>query len=561
VSPAQRAQIQPGPVQADVERASRRLAERTAVRRIWGGDPSLWTEDPAHSRIVANRLGWLSVVETMQARLDELRAFADDVRAAGLRRAVLLGMGGSSLAPEMLRATFGTAPGFLELFVLDTTDPATIASLEGAAGEAHGVPLRETLFVVASKSGTTVETLSHLAYFWDRSGGRGEQFIAITDSGTPLESLAHERGFRRVFLNPPDIGGRYSALSYFGLVPAALLGLDFNAFLDRARDMAERCRQERENPGLELGALLGGGARAGRDKVTLLAPDEVGSFGGWIEQLLAESTGKQGTGLIPVVDEPLGGPEVYGSDRLFARFLLGPGPVERELGVLIAAGHPLVTIRLQDRLDLGAELFRWEFATAVAGAVLAIDPFDEPNVQESKDNTRRLLDEFEENGRLPEPAPIAEAGGLSLSGALRSATLEGGLAEFLASARPGDYLALQAYLPCRDEVRARLQAIRWGLRDRLRVATTLGFGPRFLHSTGQLHKGGPPSGLFLQLTADDTVDLPIPGQRFSFGVLRRAQALGDFQALQARGRPAVRFHLGADVEAGLRRLENLLSAP
>jgi glucose-6-phosphate isomerase len=549
-----------GPIAPEVERASRSLGEADAVRRIWAHDASLWGQDALAERNITSRLGWLTVVETMQERVEGLRAFADEVRSAGFRRAVLLGMGGSSLAPDVLRQTFGAARGYLDLDVLDTTDPATLAHLE------RSLDLDQTLFLVASKSGTTLETLSHLAYFWAKTNGRGDQFVAITDGGTPLEALARERGFRRVFVNPADIGGRYSALSYFGLVPGALLGLDLTALLDRAARMAEACRPTGDGaratggPGLQLGAILGAAAVAGRDKLTLVLPDTIASFGDWVEQLIAESTGKQGKGIVPVVGEPLGAPEVYGDDRLFVALTLEGATPDERLGALQQAGQPVVTIPLRDTLDLGGEFFRWEFATAVAGVVLGINPFDEPNVQESKDNTNRVLEEFQRLGRLPEPESAARSNGLAVLGDAEAQSVEDALASFLDAARPGDYLALLAYLPYRESVRAALHDLRLRLRDRLRVATTLGFGPRYLHSTGQLHKGGPQTGLFLQFTGDDPEDVPIPGQPYTFGILKRAQALGDLQALQARGRPVRGIRLQGDLEAGLRHLATTLEA-
>jgi transaldolase/glucose-6-phosphate isomerase len=549
-----------GALSDDVERATRSLAEADAVHRIWAHDATLWGQDALAERNITNRLGWLTVVETMQERVESLRAFADEVRAAGFRRAVLLGMGGSSLAPDVLRQTFGAARGYLDLDVLDTTDPATLAHLE------RSLDLDRTLFIVASKSGTTLETLSHLAYFWAKTNGRGDQFVALTDGGTPLEALAGERGFRRVFVNPADIGGRYSALSYFGLVPGALLGLDLTALLDRAARMAEACRPTGDGvgasggPGLQLGAILGAAALAGRDKLTLVLPDAIASFGDWVEQLVAESTGKQGKGIVPVVGEPLGAPTVYGNDRLFVALTLEGEAPNEALTALQQAGQPVVTIPLRDTLDLGGEFFRWEFATAVAGVALGINPFDEPNVQESKDNTKRVLEEFQRLGRLPEPESAARSNGLAVLGDAEAQSVEDALASFLDAARPGDYLALQAYLPYGDAVRAALQDLRVGLRDRLHVATTLGFGPRYLHSTGQLHKGGPQTGLFLQFIADDPGDLPIPGQPYTFGILIRAQALGDLQALQARKRPVRGIRLHGDLEAGLRHLAAALDA-
>ena len=546
-----RQQAQLGPITAAVEEATHRLGGADAVRRLWGRDATLWGLAAEHQRVIANRLGWLTVVERMQEQVESLRRFADEVRGAGFRRAVLLGMGGSSLAPEVLRTTFGTRPGFLDLTVLDTTDPATVLAVD------RSLDLDQTLFLVASKSGTTIETLSHLAYFWQRTGGRGSQFVAITDTDTPLEALARERGFRRVFVNPADIGGRYSALSYFGLVPAALIGLDLGALLDRAARLAEACMTPQDNPGLQLGAVLAGAALAGRDKLTLVLPPELAAFGAWVEQLIAESTGKQGKGIVPVVDEPLGPPAVYGNDRLFVRLALEEVPEPPELVALAAAGHPVVTLPLRDPFDLGGEFFRWEFATALAGVVLGIDPFDEPNVQEAKDATARVLEEYERLGRLPEPELVARANGVGVLGAA-AASVEAALREFLEQVRPGDYLALQAYLPYQPAVQAALGALRVHLRDRLRVATTLGFGPRFLHSTGQLHKGGPDTGLFLQLVSEDPEDVAIPGRPYSFGVLKRAQALGDLRALEARGRRVRRVVLQGDLAASLRHLAMLL---
>ncbi len=547
---------------AAVANTLRQLTEADAVHRVWAHDPTLWSQDALQRRQIAARLGWLTVVEAMQGRVENLRAFADELRAAGFRRAVLLGMGGSSLAAEVLRATFGAARGYLDLDVLDTTDPATVLAVD------RSLDLDHTVFLVASKSGTTIETLSHLAYFWARTGGRGDQFVAITDPNTPLEALARERGFRRVFLNPPDIGGRYSALSYFGLVPAALLGIDLDALLDRAARLAEACRPGGDgaraaaegSPGLQLGAILAGCARASRDKVTLVVAPPFAAFGAWVEQLLAESTGKQGTGLVPIVDEPLGPPEVYGADRLFVHLTLDGDANDEALRALVAAGHPVVTIPLRDAFDLGAEFFRWEFATAIAGAALGINPFDEPNVQESKDNTQRVLQEYQRLGRLPSTDGAARSDGLVVLGGDPQETVEQSLAGFLDAARPGDYLAIQAYLPYRDAVRTALQALRVRLRDRLRIATMVGFGPRYLHSTGQLHKGGPPSGLFLQITAETTEDVPVPGQPFTFGTLERAQALGDWQALRARQRPVRWVHLQGDLEVGLARLAAAIEA-
>ena len=487
-------------------------------RRIWARDPTVWTDDPDTPEI-RDRLGWLTVGKAMAQQVASLRTFADEVRGE-YDRVVLCGMGGSSLAPEVLWRTFGAASGYPSLHVLDSTDPAAVRQAERGGDPA------KILFIISSKSGTTQESDSFFRYFWERTGGRGSQFVAITDPGTPLERLAGERRFRRTFLNPPDIGGRYSALSYFGLVPAALIGLDLETLLHRAHRMAEACAAcvpTLENPGAWLGVTLGEGALAGRDKATFVLSPRIASFGLWAEQLIAESTGKEGKGILPVADEPLGSPEVYGTDRVFVSMTLAgepDGEVEARLAALESAGHPVVHLRLEDRYDLGQEFFRWEFATAVAGAVLRINPFDQPNVAESKANTRTVL---AEGSAASPPASAAE------------------LERFLGGIQPGDYLAITAYLPPTEENDRRLAAIRLRLRDRLKVATTLGYGPRYLHSTGQLHKGGRPVGHFLQILDRSTDDLPIPGESFGFARLEAAQAEGDLLALRTRGRPAIRI--------------------
>ena len=495
--------------------------ERADVpKRIWGRDPTVWKPDPDTPEI-SDRLGWLNVGKMMAQQVKPLTAFAEEIRRE-FDRVVLCGMGGSSLAPEVLWRTFGQRTGFPTLAVLDSTDPrAVTAALAGGA-------LERTLFLVSSKSGTTQETDCLYRYFWERAGGRGAQFVAITDPDTPLARLAAERGFRRAFLNPKDIGGRYSALSYFGLVPAALIGIDVGQLLHRAHRMAEACAAwvpARQNPAAWLGAILAEAALAGRNKATFVLAPGIDSFGLWVEQLIAESTGKEGKGILPVAEEPLGSPQVYGRDRLFVALTLAGEEGENDateprLRALMATGHPVVRLALEDRYDLGQEFFRWEFATAVAGAILQINAFDQPNVAESKQNTKDVL-----AGKQP-PAPPATA-----------AELE----RFLAAVRPGDYLALMAYLPPTPQNDRRLGAVRARLRDRLTVATTLGYGPRFLHSTGQLHKGGPPVGHFLQITERPDRDVAIPSMPYTFGQLEAAQAEGDLRALRGRGRPAVRI--------------------
>ena len=529
--------------------------------RLWNRDPDLWKPgDRDAAASIGNRLGWLDVIDSMRGELPRLLALTTEVRDAGFRSCVLLGMGGSSLCPEVLRQSFGSAAGQPELFVLDTTDPAAIDTLS------RTLDPRTTLFIVASKSGTTIETLSHLAHFWQwvTAAGipePGAHFICITDPGSPLGDTARERGFRHLFENPADIGGRYSALSYFGLVPAAVIGIDLQTFLDRAAAMRSSCRPgvpAALNPGLVLGTVMGVMQRAGRDKVTILAPPRIAAFSLWAEQLIAESTGKEGKGLIPIGDEPIGEPSVYGEDRLFVVLRLPDDPPEfdAEVGALRAAGQPTVVLQLDDLLDLAAEFFRWELATAVAGAALGINPFDEPNVQESKDNTKKVLARVEAGGPLLDEAPTVTDDGISLYGDGGRDSVAASLGEYLAAVRRGDYVALMAYVTPTAENDAALQRLRVAIRDEHRVATTLGFGPRFLHSTGQLHKGGPDTGVFIQVTSDDAVDVPIPAQPFTFSTLKQAQAAGDLQSLREHGRRVIRVHAAGDLAVKLSRLSD-----
>jgi transaldolase/glucose-6-phosphate isomerase len=535
--------------------------------RLWQKDPSLWKSDPKNQEEIRNALGWLHVSEKMEENLRELEAFKKEVLEAGFRHVLLMGMGGSSLTPLVFERTFTPPADALPLTVLDSTDPATILRIE------HMLPLADTFFIVASKSGTTAEPLAFDDYFYDKvkqiKGERaGENFCVITDPGTPLVERAQERAYRKTFLNFPDIGGRYSALSYFGLVPAVLMGLDVSELLERALRMSHACAScvpAPDNPGLMLGAALGELARNHeRDKVTFLIPDAISSLGMWLEQLLAESTGKDGTGLLPVAGEPLGEPNVYGGDRVFVYMRLQDtvdDVLERGVSALREASQPVITIDLDDALDLGEEFFRWEIATAAAGAILGINAFNQPNVQESKDNTNRLLAKVHDQGKLPEEKPSLIEDPLKLYFDEKADTVPEVLRHFLAQARPGDYLALTAYLTEDADNDKLLQEIRVMLRDGLHIPTTLGYGPRFLHSTGQFHKGGPNTGLFLQLTADDMEDVPIPGAPYTFGIFKRAQALGDLEALQKHGRRAGRVHLGANINEGLMVLkEDLRSA-
>ncbi|MCH7979590.1 MAG: hypothetical protein IH935_11540, partial [Acidobacteria bacterium] len=489
-------------------------------------------------------------------------ALAESAKAEGISHVVLLGMGGSSLAPEVFQRTFGNAPGYPELRVLDSTHPEAVRAVEAA------VDLPRTLFLVSSKSGTTTETLSFFHYFWQRlsqtgsgekTGAPGSRFVAITDPGTPLEKLASERGFRRVFSAPEDVGGRYSALTVFGLVPAALIGVDVRRLLERAGQMAGACSSPSihehsglaENPGLALGAVLGAAARSGQDKLTLLASSSLDALPQWIEQLIAESTGKDGKGIIPVVGEPLGAPETYGTDRLFVRLCIRGeenAALESRTAALEAAGHPVVRINLSEKEDLGQEFFRWEVAVAAAGAVLGIHPFNQPDVQLAKKLAREAMAAKSGRAKGMGDERVRE---LSVE---RSEELKGTLGSWLQEAQAGDYLAIHAYMAPAMGTAAALQNLRAKLRDRLHLATTVGFGPRFLHSTGQLHKGGPKTGLFLQLVDEPATDLPVPEMTYSFGALIRAQAMGDFQALRQRGRRVLQVNMGNDVPAGLRGL-------
>jgi transaldolase/glucose-6-phosphate isomerase len=543
------------PVLEAINQRLQTFDEERFSARLFEHDATLWKADPRHREIIGNALGWLTVADDMLGKSSDLNGFAAQVASEGYTDAVLLGMGGSSLAPEVLRRTFAVAKGALDLRICDSTDPAAVRATEAA------IDLERTLFIVSSKSGATTETASFHAYFYERVRERfgeaeaGRHFIAITDPETSLHHEALAQDFRAVFLNPPDIGGRYSALSYFGLVPAALTGLDVRRLLERASHVTAVCRDgvpAREHPAFKVGAALGEFARAGRDKVTFFLSPSIASLGAWLEQLLAESTGKERTGLVPIDGEPPGPPVAYGDDRVFVYLNVEGEADDRNVGALQAlaeAGQPTMTLTLPDVWDVAAEFVRWEIAVAAAGAVLGIDPFDQPNVQESKDNTRRLLGELAADGRLPDLA--AAPGGRRFAVAVNDEGLAAALRELLNEVRPGDYVALQAYLPPAESHQRILQGVRLLLRDRLRVATTLGYGPRFLHSTGQLHKGGRASGVFLQLTCSQQQDLAIPGQPYTFGQLKQAQARGDLEALTSRGLRVLSVDLGPDPLPGL----------
>src|SRR5687768_11398034 len=527
------------------------------AERLWAKDGSLWAASGKPADEVAAWLGWLDLPDAMAARVSELEHLARDVREDGYRRAAVPGMGGSSLAPELFSRVFGWAGGpggngaastdGLELRILDSTHPDVVRGFRSWASEGR------TLFCVSSKSGSTTEPNAYQAAMGEIAPAL--DFVAITDPGTSLADLARAQEFRAIVEAPQDVGGRYSALTVFGLVPAALNGVDLAGLLDRAELMAEQCRtaDAAQNPGLTLGAAIGEAALAGRDKLTIVTSERLAALGDWAEQLVAESTGKQGKGIIPVVGEPLLDPGTYGDDRAFV-FVTLAGDTDTELGELADAlasrGHPVQRIELADPLDIGAEFVRWEIATAAAGIVLGIDPFDQPNVQESKDATKELLEAFRTRGALPQPAPLVSEAGIAATADPASlgdspVSVDGAVSQLLTLVEGGrDYLAILAYLPPDDAVVERLQRIRVRARDAIGVATTLGFGPRFLHSTGQLHKGGPDTGVFLQLTAEPSKDLPIAGWDETFGTLVAAQALGDLTSLQRRGRRALRLHLG-----------------
>ncbi len=550
--------------ESQVGAAFKDLDKNDFPARLWKKDASLWSNEPAQQEAIKDALGWLTVAETMSERVKELISFADEVRRAGFRDVVLLGMGGSSQSAELFAATFTSAPGYPKLHVLDSTVPETIRALD------RNIDITRTLFVVASKTGATVETLSNFNAFFERvkaksSNPAGSHFVAITDPGTRLAALAKENRFRRVFLNLPDIVGCYSVLSYFGLVPAALIGVDVAACVDRAIRMTHSsagCVRVEENPGVSLGAVLGALSKAGRDKVTFMISPPIGAFGLWVEQLLAESTGKDGVGLVPVCDEPIVGPKSYGKDRVFVYLKLGNGAdaaQDAAFESIKKAGIPTVQITLSEKIDLGEEFMRWEIAAATAGAVTGVDPFEQPGVQESKDNTSRILAEFGRIKNFPAQEPIAVSGQLALfSGGAAGDALRAGadfrdtVRGFMNLAQPGDYFATMAYVAPNPTVDREIAAIRKAVIERYGVATTFGYGPRCLHSTGQLHKGGPNSGLFMQITQDhrDRDSIAIPGAPYDFAQLNQTQYLGDFQSLQAHERRLIRVHLAGNDPIG-----------
>jgi transaldolase / glucose-6-phosphate isomerase len=536
------------------------------VARLWQKDATLWTGTDENSW-----LGWLNITEDQIAHLDALKQIRAEIKSAKFKNVLLLGMGGSSLCPEVLRLTFGKVVGFPELHVLDSTDPAQIKALE------KSVDLARTLCIVSSKSGSTLEPNIFEQYFFERISVKvgakeaGNRFIAITDPGSKMQQVAESNGFRRVCYGVPSVGGRYSALSNFGMVPGAVMGLDVEKFLKTTLEMVKACGAgvaPEANPGILLGTILGVAANHGLDKLTIVASPGISDLGAWLEQLIAESTGKTGKGIIPVDREKLGKPPVYGKDRIFAYLRLATKPnaaQDASVSALEKAGHPVVRITLPNTYALGQEFFRWEIATAVAGSIIGIDAFNQPDVEASKVETRKLTSEYEATGRLPSEAPFLEAAGIKLfadernAGQLRgSSKLAEVLRAHLSRIGAGDYFAVLGYLQMNSQNEKALQAIRHVVRDKKKVATCLGFGPRFLHSTGQAYKGGPNSGVFLQITCEDASDLPVPGQKYTFGVVKAAQARGDFAVLAERGRRALRVHLGKNLKSGLNTLSKAI---
>jgi glucose-6-phosphate isomerase len=540
------------------------------MQRVWQRDAKIWTGADE-----ANWLGWLDIVEEQVAQQDQLQKLAKEIQARGFQHVLLLGMGGSSLCPEVLRMTFGRITHYPTLHVLDSTDPAQVKFFE------HQIDIPKTLFIVSSKSGSTLEPNIFKQYFFERTRQAvgavkvGSHFIAITDPGSKMQQVAETDRFLHIFFGRPSIGGRYSALSNFGMVPAAVMGIDTKQFLARAAAMVQACGPTvavDDNPGAALGMILGTAAVNGRDKVTIITSPGISDLGAWLEQLIAESTGKIGKGIIPVDREHLAAPEVYGDDRVFVYVRLDSGAdadQDFKVDALEKAGHPVVRIAMPNIYELGAEFFRWEIATAVAGAIIGINAFNQPDVEASKIATKSLTSEYEAKGSLPAETPVVEDSGIKLftdeinatelaKAAAGDNTLAGYLKAHLARIKRGDYFAVLGYIQMNAEHEQTLQAIRHTVRDKKGVATVLGFGPRFLHSTGQAYKGGPNSGVFLQITCDDSVALPVPGQKFTFGVVKAAQARGDFQVLAERGRRALRVHLGSNLKAGLAALASAI---
>lgn len=555
-------QIDFGILKDELKEIYSNLDEEQIAKRLYAKDAYLWGTDIDQAEKISNRLGWLDLPTNM----DELIEFTDEIRKDGFRYVVLLGMGGSSLCSEVAKETFGNAYGYPELLVLDNTAPTAILSIE------EYITIEETLFIVASKSGNTMETISFFRYFYAQLEKQefknpGNNFVAITDEGTPLIAIAEEYKFRKVFVNPTDIGGRYSVLTNFGLLPMALMGLNINAILESAEHMKSFCSSNTSieyNQPIALGVALGVAQKNGIDKVTFVLSYSIQAFGVWVEQLIAESTGKHGKGLIPISGELLNSPDVYESDRIFVHMYLTDDDNEstfQKINTLKEKGFPVISIELNDKLDLGAEYYRWEIATAIAGKMIGINPFDEPNVAEGKKNTNDLLQQWQSTGSFNIKKPSWKNDAITIYGnthAAASSSLKEFIQSFIGQAKSNDYIALLAYLEETDIRTALLQSERMQLRDTLKIATTIGYGPRYLHSTGQLHKGGPDTGLYIIITADDAKDIDIPGEAFSFGILHQAQSLGDFRSLTDKGRRVIYIQLGKNTDENLEEIYNAL---
>jgi transaldolase/glucose-6-phosphate isomerase len=545
------------------------LEQEKFCQRFWGKEATLWHDDPTHQEIIRNAMGWLHLTTRDAQQMNHLQRLTAGI-SGQFTDLILMGMGGSSLCAEVFGATFGVMKGFPRLHILDSTIPSQIQNLE------KRVDIKKTLFIVSSKSGSTIEPMALYQYFFDRvrqikGDVAGEQFIAITDPGSPLETLARKNKFHEILYGIADVGGRYSALSIFGMAPAALMGVDVKTVLKRGEAMRRRCHfvvPPKENIGIVLGVTIGEMAQAGSDKVTFVLSPDIRNLGAWLEQLLAESTGKDGKGVIPVHEEPLGTPDFYGNDRLFVYIRLLSHldrKQEEQVAALEKSGHPVIRIELSDLADLGGQFFLWEIATATACAILRVNPFDQPNVRESKESTSQVLREWERHGNLHEEVPVFSDEGIDVYAdeankkrLLGASTLEEAMAAFLSHSTTSDYVAFNAYLERTEQTHNRLQAIRQQIRDQKRLATLIGYGPRFLHSIGQIYRGGANKGLFIQITADDAGDLPILGESYSFGMLKSAQALGDFLSLNVRNRRVMRIHLGANIMAGLIRIQAAL---
>ncbi|HLZ51806.1 MAG TPA: bifunctional transaldolase/phosoglucose isomerase [Candidatus Acidoferrum sp.] len=556
----------PDKLAGDVEASLQDWKKNGKAQRLWQKDASLWTGTDEDKW-----LGWLDITGQQLEGIEKLKQIAADIKKAAFKNALLLGMGGSSLCPEVLRLTFGKAAGYPDLHVLDSTDPAQIKAIEAK------VDLSSTVCIVSSKSGSTLEPNIYKQYFFERVNAKvgqkevGNRFMAITDPGSKMQRVAEKDKFRKILMGVPSIGGRYSALSNFGMAPAAVMGIDVSRFLKNTKQMVDACGADVDagaNPGILLGTILGIAANQGRDKLTIVTSKKIFDLGAWLEQLIAESTGKSGKGIIPIDRERLSKHDVYGSDRVFAHLRLESDSDKEQsasVDALAKAGHPVIRITIPDVYNLGQEFFRWEIATAVAGSIIGINAFNQPDVEASKVETRKLTEEYESSGKLPFESPFFKSEDAKLfadpknTSALKGGvTLVGYLKKHLARIGPGDYFALLGYITMNEEHEDALQAIRLAVRNNKKVATVLGFGPRFLHSTGQAYKGGPNSGVFLQITCDDAVDVLVPGQTYTFGVVKAAQARGDFAVLAERGRRALRVHLGKDVKAGLATLKECI---